>query len=260
MWACFAGPVPRATALVFAASFLSTFGSGLPSPGVEFAQRLPTFAFGVLLVAMAGAALLGARVSDARRLGAAVLTAGFLMAIPPLFAGWGTLSMLTPIHREYLAVESAAAALPDEFTLFTAPTAEAAIHGHPRYAGLLTRMGKRVRIGSAQETTTMPHPWIFLENVECWTYSFRELTGVEDETAEHPTLQYRWDHVLFGRQRSELRPPAGVRPECQPFLSPSTPLGPPQVITEPEDDPPFLFYSSNVVPIQFHELQSPPRE
>lgn len=260
IWACFAGWIGRATALVFAASFVSTYGSGLPSPGVEFAQRFPAFAFGMLLVAMAGAAVLEKRVGEARRAVAGLLTAGALIALPPLFPGWSTLSALTPIHREYLAVESAAAALPQEFTLATVPTAEAALHGNPRYAGLLARMGKKVHLASAQDVATMPRPWLFLETVECWTYSFRELTGVKNETAERYTdqfRQFRWDHVLFGRQRSPLRPPAGPRPECQPFVRADTVIGPRTMLNDPEDDPPFLFFSANAVPVGFHELRAP---
>ena len=90
------------------------------------------------------------------------------------------------------------------------------------------------------------------------TYSFRELAGVTDERAQAHTFQIRWDHVLFGRERSPIRPPSGARPECKTFLAGSLPTGPPQVITNPEDDPPFLFYSSTDVPIQFHELNTPP--
>jgi hypothetical protein len=175
-----------------------------------------------------------------------------------LFPGWRTVSLLTPIHREYLAVESAAPALPQEFTLITVPTAEAALRGDVRYAGLLARMGKRAYLLPPGEVGPMPYPWLFLEDIACWTYTFSDLTGVRDTNTGGNTLAYRWDHVLFGHQRSAVRPPVGPRPECQPFLSQRT-LGPRQIIVDPDDDPPFLFYASNAVPIQFHELDSQQR-
>ncbi len=256
VWACFAGRVARATAIVFAANFVATYPCGMPSPGVELAQRLSVFAIGVLVVSMGGAALLETRVHPHDRAAAGLLAAVAFIALPPLFPGWRTLSALTPIHREYLAVESAAAALPQEFTLVKLPTAEAALSGHSRYAGLLTRMGKRVHVASAVEAASLPRPRLFLEDIECWTYSFRELTGVEDERAEGRTSQVRWDHVLFGRQPSPLRPAAGARPECQPFLRDGVALGPRRVVAAPEDDPPFLFYASSEIPIQFYELQA----
>jgi hypothetical protein len=254
VWACFAGRLARATAIVFAANFFVTYPCGMRSPGVEFAQRLSTHALGMLLVAMAGAALLETRVSDARRAGAGLLAAVALISLPPLFPGWRTLSALTPIHREYLAVESAADALPPEFALVMLPFSESNSYGGSRYSGLLERMGKRVHAVSADEVEVMQRPWLFLENIECWTYSFYEVVGVRKEVAKDHEFQFRWDHVLFGRRPSPLRPPAEVRPQCRPFLRSSTPIGPRRVITDPEDDPPFLFYASNAVPIQFHEL------
>jgi hypothetical protein len=255
IWACSSGGVAGATAIVFAANFLVTYPCGMPSPGVELAQRLPAVAFGMLLVAMAGAALLESRVGASRRVVAGLLAAGVLAALPPLFPGWETVRTLTPIHREYLAVEAAAAALPREFTLVTVPTADAALHGNVRYAGVLARAGKRVHVASVDAVQTMPRPWLFLENVECWTYSFRELTGITDETAARHQSPIRWDHVLFGRQRSPLRPPAGARPECRPILRDSAPTGPRTIVSDPEDDPPFLFYSARGVPVGFHELR-----
>ena len=260
IWACCAGRLARATAIVFAANFVLTYPCGMPSPGVELAQRLSAFAFAMLLVAMAGAACLEARVGESHRAVAGLLTAGALMALPPLFPGWRTLSTLTPIHREYLAVESAAAALPPEFTLVTVPTADATLHGNARYAGLLERVGKRVHVAAADAVEAMPRPWVFLENVECWTYSFRELTGVQDEAAERHKLQFRWDHVLFGRHPSPVRPAAGPRPECLPFLRDATMIGPRALVSDPADDPPFLFYSASAVPVGFHELRAPARE
>jgi len=177
------------------------------------------------------------------------------MALPPLFPGWDTIGRLTPIQREYVAVESIAAAAPNEFTLVTVPTAEAALSGTVRYAGLLRRMGKKVHLASVRELATMPHPWLFLETIECWTYSFRELTGVKDEFAERHTYRFRWDHIIYGRQSSPLRPPPGARPECRAFVHEDTVIGPTVTVPIDEDDPPFLFYSASNVPIRFHELR-----
>jgi hypothetical protein len=72
--------------------------------------------------------------------------------------------------------------------------------------------------------------------------------------------EIRWDKVLFGRQASPLRPPAGPRPECRPLQRDATPIGPRAEIRDPEDDAPFLFYAGAVVPIQFYELRSAPAE
>jgi hypothetical protein len=254
IWACFDGRLARATAVVFALVFLVTYPCGMPSPGVELAQRLPVFASGMLLVAMAGAALLETRVSQRYRAVAALGAATVLMALPPFFPGWRVLDTLTPVHREYMAVESAAAALPQRFTLVKAPTAEDAVHGQARYAGLLGRLGKHVQVVPASELASAPRPWVFLEDVECWTYSFGELTGGPADGRSARLHAYRWDMVMFGRQPSPLRPPPGPRPECQPFVRDGTPIGPRVAIADPADDPPFLFYAGSAVPIQFREL------
>jgi hypothetical protein len=260
IWACFDGRLARATALVFALNFVVTYPCGMPSPGVELAQRLPVFAVGALLVAMSGAALLEAHVSPSSSAVACLSAATALIALPPFFPGWRMLGVLTPIHREYLAVESAAAELPQELTLVKLPTAEAALHGHARYAGLLERLGKRVHVAPAGELAAAPRPWVFLEDLECWTYSFRELTGALDDRPTGRLGELRWDLVLFDRRPSPLRPPAGPRPECRPFVRDGTPVGTRLVITDPPDDPPFLFYAGSEVPIQFHELGTPTPE
>jgi len=257
IWASFDGRLARATAMTFVVNFIATYPPGMPSPGVELAQRLPAFAFGMLLVAMAGAALLEHRVSQPYRAVAALCAAAALAVLPPFFPGWRMLGVVTPVHREYLAVESTAAGLPEEFTLVKLPTAEATVGGHARYAGLLERLGKRVRVVPAAETASAPRPWIVLEDIECWTYSFRELTGASDDQPTGRMREFRWDLVLFGGQPSPLRPPAGPRPECQRYMRDATPIGPRHVITDPPDDPPFLFYASSSIPIQFHELRTP---
>jgi hypothetical protein len=114
-----------------------------------------------------------------------------------------------------------------------------------------------VHVVPASQIATAPRPWVFLEDIECWTYSFRELTGASDDQPTGRMRELRWDRVLFGRQPSPLRPPAGPRPECRPFVRDATPIGPRLVITDPADDPPFLFYAGTAVPIQFHELRAP---
>jgi hypothetical protein len=257
IWACFASSLARATAVAFALNFVITYPAGMPSPGVELAQRIPVVLFGVLLVAMAGAALLETRVPRHYRAVVGLFAAAALTAVPPLFPGWRMLGELTPMHREYLAVESAAAGLPQELTLVKLPTDENTVHGHARYAGLLERLGRRVQVVPVSEIAAAPRPWIFLEDTECWTYSFRELTGARDDRPAGPMRALRWDRVLFGREPSPLRPPAGPRRECQPFLRDGTPIGPRLVISDPADDPPFLFYAGSAVPIQFHELRVP---
>jgi hypothetical protein len=251
--ACFAGPVARAAAVGFVLTFIATYPCGMPSPGVELAQRLPAVAFGALLVALTGAALLD-HVPTGPRVVTALCAAAVLTIVPRLFPGWRILGVSTPIHQEYAAVETAGAALPPAFTLVKGPTAEDAVHGHARYAGLLQRLGKRVRVVQASEFPTAPPPWIFLEDVECWTYSFRELTGDDGPTPRMRAA--RWDLVLFGRQPSSQRPPDGPRPECQGLLGAGTPVGPRLVIRDPGDDPPFLFYAGSAVPIQFYELRA----
>jgi len=255
IWACFAGRVARATALAFALNFVVTYPCGMPSPGVELAQRLPVVAFGTLLVAMAGAALVTSRTSAAARGAAAAGVAIALTVAPPFFPGWRMLAVQTPIHQEYLAVEAAAAALPPAFALVDVPTTETTMHASPRYAGLLARLGKQVRVVPVDEIAAAPVPRLFLEDIDCWAYSFHELTGVWNDAPEAGMRQLRWDRVLFDRQPSPLRPPAGLRPECRPFVG--TPIGPGRVITDPPDDPPFLFYAARAVLIQFHQVPVP---
>jgi len=257
LWACRADRVARVTALALLVNFAATYATGMPSPGVEFAQRLGVFAIGVLLVAMAGARALEGWVGESRRTFAALLAAAGLLVTPPLFPGWRTLATLTPVHREYLAVESAAAAIPREVTLVHLRTAEETLQGNFRYAGLLMRMGKKIRLAPPEAVATMPPPWLFLETIECWAYSFRELTGVTDENAERDRFGYRWDRVLFGQERSPLRPPPGPRPVCLPYLAGGNDIGPRTLVDVPDDDPPFLFYSADTVPVGFHELRAP---
>lgn len=253
-WACVAGGTARVVAVVFAANFLVTYPCGMSSPGVEFAQRIGVHAMGMLLVALAGAALVESLVPKPRRIAVGLAAAIALAAMPPFLPGWRSLSGLTPIHREYLAVKEAAAELPGAFTQVVLPTTDTGSYGGSRYAGLLARMGKRVEAVLPEDLVGKPRPWIFLENIECWTYSFQEVSGVDNESSKQHRFEHRWDYVIFGRQPSPLRPPETARIQCQPFLRQSRPIGPPQVIDDPEDDPPFLFYGTNAVPIQFHEL------
>ncbi len=255
IWACCDGWVARATAVAFALNFVATYPCGMPSPGVEFAQRLSVVAFGALLVAIAGVAVLESRVPQRSRAAAGLCAAAVLTVLPPFFPGWRVLGIRTPIHQEYLAVESAAADLPQAFTLVKLPTAEATVHGYSRYAGLLARLGKDVHVVPSSDLMAAPPPWVFLEDIECWTYAFRELTGATDD---RPVGEVRWDKVLFGRLPSPLRPPDGPRPECRPFQREGTPIGPRGAIRDPADDPPFLFYAGGVVPIQFYELRTTP--
>lgn len=254
------GGVARAVVVALALNFVATYPCGLPSPGVELAQRLSVVAFGALLVALVGATGLERRVAQSCRAAAGLGAAVVLAVLPPFFPGWHMLGVRTPIHQEYLAVESAAPALPQAFTLVKAATAEATVHGNARYAGLLRRMGKDVHVVPPSELAAAPRPWVFLEDIECWTYSFRELTGAIDDRPTGPMREIRWDKVLFGREVSPVQPPAGPRPECRPFQRDGTPIGPRVGIRDPEDDPPFLFYARGVVPIQFHEvrLAAPP--
>jgi len=253
-WACVAGGIARAVAVVFAANFIVTYPCGMSSPGVEFAQRIGVHAIGMVLVALAGAAILETLVAKPRRTAVGIATAIALAAMPPFLPGWRSLNVLTPIHREYLAVQAAAAELPGEFTQVVLPTSDSGSYGGSRYAGLLARMGKRVEAVLSEDLLGKPRPWIFLENIECWTYSFHELTGVGPEASKHHRFAHRWDYVIFGRQPSPLRPPAEARIQCRPFLRHSRPIGPGHVIADPADDPPFLFYGTNAVPIRFHEL------
>lgn len=254
VWAWRGDEVPRAVLVVFGLNFVLTYPCGMQSPGVEFAQRLSVIACGALLVAIAGAAVLEGRVPASSRplagLGAAVV----LTVLPPLFPGWEILGVRTPIHQEYLAVASAAAALPPAFTLVKVPTAEATVHGSARYAGLLARLGKDVRVVPSSALAEAPRPWVFLEDIECWTYSFRELTAAWDDRPTGPMGEIRWDKVIFARMVSPVRPVAGLRPECRPFAGVGTPIGPRAVIRDPEDDPPFLFYSGREIPIGFYDM------
>lgn len=255
VWAWRGDGVARAVGFAFLLNFVVTYPCGMSSPGVEFAQRLSVVAFGALLVAVAGAAVLVGRVGESTRTAVGLAAAVAVAALPPVFPGWRVLREQTPVHREYLAVAAAASALPPAFTLVKAPTAEVTVHGHARYVGLLERAGKRVNVVPSSEVASAPRPWIFLADIECWTYSFRELTGAVDDRPTGAMLQYRWDKVLFGREPSPLRPPTALRPECRPFVDDGTPVGPKGVIDDPPDDAPFLFYGAHSVPIQFYELR-----
>lgn len=258
LWACLTRGLPRAMALVFAINFVVTYPCGMPSPGVELAQRLSAIALAMVLVAMAGAAFLERWVAPARRARVGIAAAAILFALPPFFSAWGMLRSLSPAHREYLAVEAAAPALPPELTLVKLPTADGALSGYARYAGLLRRSGKRVQVAPLAHLASSPPPWFVLEDIECWTYTFEDLTGGKHAPSQDAARAIRWDRVIFGRQRSPLRPPDGPRPECRPFVGDETAIGPPAVIVDPADDPPFLFYSAAAVPIRFHRLESVP--
>lgn len=254
VWAWRGDGVARAVLVVFGLNFVLTYPCGMQSPGVEFAQRLSVVGCGALLVAIAGAAVLEGRVPLSSRPMAGLVAGLVLTVLPPFFPGWRVLRVRTPIHQEYVAVETAAAALPPAFTLVRVPTADATVHGSARYAGLLARLGKDVRVVPASALADAPRPWVFLEDVECWTYSFRELTGAGDDHPTGPMREIRWDKVIFARMVSPVRPVAGLRPECRPFAGEWRVIGPGALIHEPEDDPPFLFYASGEVPVQFYEL------
>ncbi len=254
IWACIAGGTPRAVAIIFGLNFLVTYPCGMRSPGVELAQRLSTHMLGMLLFAIGGAALLESRIGRRQGLIIASIASLALIALPPFFPGWRMLSDITPIHREYMAVAATASELPQEFTEIILPISNFTSWGGARYAGLLGRMGKTVHPVLLVDAKEMPRPWLFLENIECWTYSFDELRGESQRSGSMDPSAIRWDRVIFGRQPSPVRPPAQARPECEPFLQSGRPVGSRRVVTDPPDDPPFLFYASDTVPIQFHEL------
>ncbi|MFN8641297.1 MAG: glycosyltransferase family 39 protein [Candidatus Binatia bacterium] len=258
IWACATRGMPRAMAVVFAVNFVVTYPCGMPSPGVELAQRLSAIALALVLVAMGGAAFLERWVPPASRARVGLVLAGVLFALPPFLPGWRMVQAISPVHREYLAVEAAAAALPPELTLVKLATPDSALAGYARYAGLLERSGRRVRVAPVAELAASPRPWIVLEDIECWTYSFQDLAGGKRQPSEGPGRAIRWDQVLFAHQRSPLRPPPGPRPECRPFVGDDTAIGPQSVLTDPDDDPPFLFYSSAAVPVRFHRLDAVP--
>ncbi len=251
------GPrVLRGYTLLFLAYFVATYPCGFPSPGVELAQRLPTLAIALLITSAMGAHLLEQRCPQALRARAGWVLAGLIVANLALSPGLRLVRERTPDYLEYEAVAAQLDALPEAFTLVILPSV-GIMDGYSRYAGMLRRAGKQVEVVLPDARRAAPEPQIFLEGVACWTYTFRELTGIEDEIRDRDQLPLRFDRVLFGRQVSSLRPPPRMRPECAELLDGSVPLGRSAVVRHPVDDPPFLFYATDSLPVRFHALRAP---
>lgn len=251
------GPrVLRGYTLLFLAYFVATYPCGFPSPGVELAQRLPTLAIALLMTAASGAHLLERRCPERLRLRVASASVVVLVANLLLTPGLGVVREATPDYLEYEAVAAQLDALPRTFTLVILPSV-GIMDGYSRYAGMFRRAGKQVTVVLPEARRSAPEPQLFLEGVECWTYTFRELTGVRDEIRERNRLPLRFDRVLYGRRVSPLRPPPRMRAECAELLDGSAPLGRSAVVHHPTDDPPFLFYATDAMPVRFHRLRAP---
>lgn len=263
-WASRAGRVPQALLVAFVINFVATYTCGFSSPGVEFAQRMPVVALASLLAAMFAAHLVETRVDPAKQTRVTLLSAAFLFALPVALPGWQSVRSITTDYREYLEVESMIHDLPPSFTLVNLPSPDI-LQGYSRYAALLRRSGKRVRVVAPSALTSAQEPLIFLEGVECWTYTFRELIGVRDgvsgrEVDERTLLRRRGLHFersLFGREPAPIRPVPRMREECARLLPGATPIGRGRVIVNPDDDPPFLYYASPRVPVRFYRLRRP---
>lgn len=257
-WSTVAGAVPRALFVAFVLSFVATYTCGFPSPGVEFAQRLPAFALGLVLAACFLARMLELRVPEAFRARVALAGAMVLVVAPFAFRGVSVLRERTTDYREFEAIEARVERLPRSFTLVILPS-PAILQGYSRYAGMFRRHGKRVRVVRTDEhVAATPGPRLFLEGVECWTYTFRDLMGARAEAPDPRRSAVRFERTLFGRERFPVARPSRMRDECAAVLAGSRPLGPTLRLDAPIDDPPFLFYAASPVPVRFHEVAGPP--
>lgn len=254
VWAARAGSLPRVLLALVLANFVATYPCGFPSPGVEFAQRLPVFGPALVLGAWAIADVL-TKLRASRTTPALAVVVALSLLLPPVLPGSATLRQRTTDDREFHVVMALASSLPPAFTLVVHPS-PAILRGASRYAGALRRRGKRVRVEVADGPSTSPEPRIFLEGVECWSYTFTDLTGSRNGLGGGAV---DFAPSLFAHAVTPIRPPSTMREECRRWLRGSTPVGPTRALGHPIDDPPFLYYAVDPVPVRFHRLASPPR-
>jgi hypothetical protein len=236
-------------AFLFASSFL--IFEGQP---VVFTFRLPVLTLAIV-VAGVGAAMLVDRAS-ARWAGPSFtrgpeLVAACLVALTILAPGFDIVRAISAQTGEYEFIRSVTDRLPRSFTLIRLPEGIP----HPSYVfphHLLERAGISAPVGiyPAALHAGTGQPRVFLAGLECWGYSFLELTAPPDPAT--------WQTVTYGPTYGEfLRTPGTVIPsveraECQEMRRRGARVVAGREIATPSHaDAPFVYYAADTTRLEF---------
>ena len=242
--------VVASLAFLFASSYL--LFEGQP---VVFTFRLPLLTLAIV-VAGIGAAVAFDRASE-RLAGHAlgrwgeVVAAGVLVVLTMLAPGFDIVRVVSAQTGEYEFIRSVVDRLPRSFTLIRLPEGIP----HPSYAfpvHLLTRAGISASVATYPAALDAPRdrPLVFLAGLECWGYSFLELTA--------PPNPATWQNVTYGPTYGEfLRTagtmvPSGERQECRTIRERGAEIvAGTQVATPTHADAPFIYYAADETHLEF---------
>jgi hypothetical protein len=241
----------RAAVLSFALSFVVSLPTAWHTPGVELAFRLPAMSFALVLAGL-GWGWLAARLRD-RRPG--LPQPGFLLAIglfPLILPSFRELRQQSADCLEYLEVRRLAASWPGRLVLVDLPPTSMMPSYRPP-VGLLRRSG--IEVVRPRDEQAIGLPRVFFAGVQCWAWSMGELLGLGDDPSKIDRASLaRWGVATVRGDLRDLALPRGRRPECDRLLAGARPLGAPGSIDHPVQDPPFVLYGVDAIPVQLYQL------
>lgn len=251
LWALRHGGAARVALGGFALCFVVSLPTAWHTPGVELAFRLPALTLALALAGCGGARLV-AHLHD-RRLRLACLTA--VLLAPLAGRAFGELRRPSADFVEYRFLRALAPTLPRELALQTLPVDRSA----PSYrfpVGLLERAGIHVLAPQPGSTT----PTFFFAGIQCWGWSMGELIRLGDDPLRlmGPALTDLGVAAVQG-DLAHAQPPARMRPECARLMARSRPFGRTGAIVAPTQDPPFVLYGVDPIPLELRRIEpSPP--
>lgn len=242
--------VVASLAFLFASSYL--LFEGQP---VVFTFRLPVLTLAIVVAGIGAATvfdwaserLAGHALGRTGELAAAVLLVALTMVAP----GFDIVRVVSAQTEEYEFIRSVADRLPRTFTLVRLPEGIP----HPSYAfpvHLLTRAGISASVATYPAALDAPRDWplVFLAGLECWGYSFLELTSPPDPAT--------WRNVTYGPTYGEfLRTagtviPSGERSECRAIRERgSRIIAGTDISTPTHGDAPFIYYAADETHLDF---------
>jgi hypothetical protein len=120
--------------------------------------------------------------------------------------------------------------------------------------GLLRRSG--IEVFRPRDEQAIGLPRAFLAGVQCWSWSMAELLGLGDDPSKIDRASLaRWGVATVRGDLGDLALPRGRRPECDRLLAGARPLGAAGSVNDPVQDPPFVLYGVDAIPVQLYQLE-----